>query len=95
MTDFAQSVVARIEGLTDTTPRNLRRLFKAIRQEARALPPDDELGATLRGHFGRMRRFERRDHVAMLRLCYFECLPKDRRGQVRKDSVRRLADPDA
>lgn len=95
MKGLAESVVDRIENLGEASPRKVRRLFKALRAEVRERADHDPMAKRLKEGFGRMKRWERRDHVAMLRWCYLECLDEDRQGRVRADSFRRAGDPDA
>ena len=91
--DWKANAVRRIEDLRPSNARAVRRLFKNLRQEIRALPDDDETAALLKRFFADMRRWERRDHIAMLRVIYRECLPAALKEKIRPDSIRRSEDP--
>ncbi len=90
---WKEEMRAEIEALTDPSEVKVRRLFKRIRRRIREGSAGHEAVARLQAKFKAMKRFERRDHVAMLREVYLECLDDETRAKVEPHSARRAADP--
>ncbi len=92
---WKDEIRSEIESLKYPGPVHIRRAFKKMRQRVRALPAGDETADRLKAAFADMKSWNRRDHVAMLRRIYIECLDKDKRRKIVGHSVARARDPQA
>ncbi len=91
--NWRETIRGEIEALTDPTPVKVRLLFKALRTRIRGMPDGDEIAERLKARFGDMRRWDRRDHIAMLRVIYYECLDDEAKAKVAPHSAARAGDP--